>query len=194
MDELRFKVFKELGETYLKLAKFKEAKANFENALKENPDSEECYIGLAMIEIKNKNLKKAEELIKKAEEINPDNTKIKETLGILKFYQDKLDESYNILKKVLNNDYNNVQALIFFQKLAYKLEIYEDLENFLKIFHNNNPSDTNILYALCACLYFQDKLDEAKEFIEKLIVIDKENVKAIELKDIIEKKINAINS
>lgn len=192
MDELKFKIYYELGENYLKLGKLKEAKTNFEKAMNENPDSELPYIGLAKVELQNRNSKKAEEFIDKALKINPDNINAKVVLAEIKLLQEKFEESYKLSLDCLNKENYDIEALIVLQKAAFKLGKYDDLERFLELFHSKNPSDKNVLYALAGCLYFQDNLEKAKEYIDKLLVIDKENTKGKELKDIIEKKIMAI--
>ncbi len=194
MDELKFKVYCELGDNYLKLGKVKDAKINFEKALNENSNDEIPYIGLAKIELINGNAKKAEELIEKAKNINPENNKIYEVLAEIKFLQNELDESYNLALKALQNDNESYDALLTLQKISYKLNKFDELEKFLKIFYNKLPSDSNILYALAGCLYFQDKLEEAKNYLEKLLTINKENAKAKELYGIIEKKIEAMDN
>ncbi len=192
MDELKFKIYCELGDNYLMLGKLKEAKINFEKALNENSNSEIPYIGLAKIELKNGNTKKAKELIEKAKNINPENNTIYEVLAEIKFLQNEFDESYTLALKALEYDNENYNALLTLQKISYKLKKFDNLEKFLKIFHSKIPSDKNILYALAGCLYFQDKLEEAKNYLEKLLTIDKGNSKAKELFDIINKKIDAL--
>ena len=192
MDEIKFKIYYELGENYLKLGKLKEAKTNFEKALNENPDSELPYIGLAKVELKNRNIKKGEELIEKALNISPDNINAKVVLAEIKLLQEIFEESYKLALDCLNKENENIEALIVLQKASFKLGRYDDLEKFLELFHSRIPSDKNILYALAGCLYLQDNLEKAKEYTDKLLVIDKEHTRGKELKDIIEKKIMAI--
>ena len=193
MDETKFKILCELGNGYFKLGKLKEAKQNFEKALKENENSVIPYTGLAKIELKNRNLKKAEEFLEKAKKIEKQNIDLILTLAELEYLKNNFENSYELALKVLENSEDNLEALSILQKSAYKLNKFDDLEKFLSIQHSKQPSDKSILFALCGCLYFQDKLEEAKEYLEKLLIIDKDNKEAKDLIEIIDKKIKIKN-
>ncbi len=187
MDQLKFNLLVELGNLCIKLGKFKDAKAYFEKALEENSENELPYVGLAKIELKNKNVDKAEQFLEKLDGSNK-----KFILSEIKFLKKDFEESYKLLIDALKEDPENLEGITLLGKLSFKLNKYDDFERFLKIFHSKNPSDTNIIYALAGCLYCEDKLDEAKKYLEKLLTIDKENIKAKELLEIINKKIEAL--
>lgn len=75
----------------------------------------------------------------------------------------------------------NRRSLFGVIDLGYKLGKLEDIEKYLRTYLDYHPANLPMLYSLAGCLFAQNRLDEAKELVERVLLFDPEDQNAKEL-------------
>ena len=169
IDSTQANFFFNLGVLYSKLDKNIKAIENYLIAIKIDSNHVETYINLANI-YKDKNTDLAIDYLNKAFEIAPSNDKI--TLLLAKIYKDNNDNytSISLLEKYLEICDNNSEIYIALAinymdigKYSLALEYYEKA---LLL----SPTNLNYLHGKATALKYLDRISEAKEILEKVVL------------------------
>ena len=169
IDSTQANFYFNLGVLYSKLNNNIKSIESYLIALKIDVNHVESYINLANI-YKDKDVDIAIEYLNKAFEISPNNEKI--TLLLAKIYKDNNDNksSISVLEKYLKFSDSNSEIYI---SLAIN---YMDLGQYATALHYYekalyiSPSNLNYLHGKATSLKYLDKINEAKEILEKIVL------------------------
>ena len=158
------------GLTYFKLGDFESAKYYFNTAIEVSPNSINGHIGIADIDIQNKNIEIAIKNLQKLLNENPNNIKIMNTIA--KAFQtqgsDELERVW--LEKVLAIEKVNKEALISLERNHRKTGKLEAIKSRLKTLVKNSPNEN--LHQLLGGIYLttRDYPKAIEQFKEKLYI------------------------
>ena len=83
----------------------------------------------------------------------------------------------------------NRRALLGVIELGYKYGKLDKVETALRNFLELHPGNLDFSYSLAGCYFAQNKLDEAWDEVNKITLFDPNHQHALELKEMIEKKV-----
>lgn len=172
-DDIRTRVNK--GAALVMLGKVAEARKEYEEAIKMNPDDPDAYYGLGNIEYKNKNYEPAIRFYVQALERKPDYTKALNNLGGLYLELRQWDNAIEILEQSLKyypdfaaSHYNLAGAYLSKGMTAAAASEFEKV----LLLH---PTDADALAELATIRYNESKIDEAAGLLQRALQADRTN-------------------
>lgn len=106
----------------------------------------------------------------------------------------QFDDAWNYYQKAFKINPESTRLVYGLIDVAYKTNRLKELELVLQTYLERHPIDFNFLYALAGCYYAQNKMVEACEELDKILVFDANHQNALELKNIIVGKRDAVGS
>ena len=80
----------------------------------------------------------------------------------------------------------NSRAILGVIQLGYPLKKYAEIEATLRAYLDLHPASIDMLYSLAGVLFAQKRASEASAELEKILLFEPTNVRAIELKRMID--------
>ncbi len=110
-------------------------------------------------------------------------------IGMCFANRSNFDTAWSWYEKALNQNPENARALLGFIELGYSLKRLDRVEAALQLYLERNPVDFNFVYSLAGCYFAQNKLIEAREEVEKILLFEPQHNRAIELRQMIAAKL-----
>ncbi|MBI3954880.1 tetratricopeptide repeat protein, partial [Candidatus Gottesmanbacteria bacterium] len=163
------------GVLFLKQNKINEARLEFEDALKEDPDFIDARYNLATtLYRQNKTIQSIEQyqLILKRDKNQP---QVFTDLGVIYLEQGNLIGAKNMLKSAFDLDQNNGVTLFFLGLTEYKMGLIKEALNYLTQAYVVNPDSYQSLELLGDIYSSQGKLKKSLFFLKKAQVLNKDS-------------------
>ncbi|QPJ63429.1 MAG: glycosyltransferase [Candidatus Nitronauta litoralis] len=181
--------WKSKGNCHLQMQEFKESREAFKKAFELDPESPEIMMNLAVVSFQVRDYKEAEKWFERLLEFDSYKDKGLCGIGMLKQQVEANNEAIELFYKALQVNPENGIALSSLLKLAYlsgEFRLAESaLENYLEI----HPANLNMLFGLAGLYFEQDRLTEAREVLDQILIFDSSNNDALELLKKVEERL-----
>jgi glycosyltransferase involved in cell wall biosynthesis/Tfp pilus assembly protein PilF len=108
-------------------------------------------------------------------------------LGLCEMIGQKHETAFDLFKKAAQANPENQRALLGVLQVGYPLKKYGEIEVLLARYLDIHPASTDMLYSFAGVLFAQGKMQQARMEIEKILLFEPANTKALELRQMIEK-------
>lgn len=163
-------------------------------ALSLEPGTFAARMGLSSLELQRGNLDEAIEGFHGAREILPNNDKAWTGLGLAYRQKGMKRDALDCFAHALDIDLENQLALTTLMELSYEGDEFSECEKFLNKYLILHPANLNILFGLAGIQYKMNKLDEAKESLERILVFDPAHKDACDLKEHLGRKLSPLRA
>ena len=107
-------------------------------------------------------------------------------LGLCELIGKKPEDAFDLFKKAVVANPENQRALYGVLQVGYPLKKYGDIEELLARYLDIHPASTDMLYSLAGVLFAQGKMQRARMEVEKILLFEPQNSRALELRQMIE--------
>lgn len=108
-------------------------------------------------------------------------------LGLCEMIGEKNEDAFDLFKKAAVANPENQRALFGVLQVGYPLKKYGEIEELLARYLDIHPASTDMLYSFAGVLFAQGKMQQARMEVEKILLFEPQNSKALELRQMIEK-------
>ena len=168
------------------LEDIEQASEIYRSILGRNNRSARAWCGQGVIDASEQKWGIAEEKFRKAVELDPRCDAAFAGLALCATRQNQTLEAWELYNKALELNPENSRAILGIISLGYPLRKYAEVEDVIRKYLELHPADLNMLYSLAGCLFAQQRVDEARDELEKILIFDKEHSNANELLSTIE--------
>lgn len=166
-----------------------ESERRFNSILVQYPNSVRALCGLGALYGEQRNWTKAEEFFRKAIAVNPACDVGFAGLALSSLQAGDKEAAWHYYEKALSVNPENLRAVFGILELGYPQSRFSDIERVLKNYLELHPANLDFLYSLAGCFYAQNRLPEASQEIEKILMFSPEHSKAIELRQAIKNRL-----
>jgi tetratricopeptide (TPR) repeat protein len=181
-----YDIAKELGDCYVSVGEYEQAKLCYEKAATLGPDEADPYVGIGVISIQQGQLSDAEVSFRVARRLDPTNSKAYCGLGMVCQQRGELQGAFDFYLKCLELDGDNLTALLGLFQTSCQMGSFTKVIHYLELYLDLHPGDCSVMFCLAA-LYFKDgQAKKAKELLLNIGVLDPENTDAANLLEEVE--------
>jgi protein O-GlcNAc transferase len=166
------------AESALKDGDYAEAQVGYEAALAIEPDHPQATVGLGTCYLKNRQVKKAQELLAAYLTRDPGNTAARLVLARALIRQAQFQDAAVELRRALERDPDNLLANYNLGFIAYRSRDYDTAQKHLKRTLELRPDHPEAHYTLGLTYMALGRYDEAVSELERAIAIDPKHVGA----------------
>ncbi len=164
------------------------AQEAYQEVLRTNPRSVRALCGKGVLTATNSGFDEARKFFSEAHAIKPDYDVALSGLGLCAQVMNEPDKAWQYYLQALAANPENSRALLGLIELGYSLKRYGEVEAALQNYIEMHPADLNFLYSLAGCYYAQEKLSDASQVVDKILLFDAQHKNASELRRLIEEK------
>lgn len=168
-----------------------ESERRFNAILAQFPSSVRSLCGLGALYGEQKNWVKAEEFFRKAIALNPGSDVGYAGLALSSLNAGDKEAAWHYYEKALSVNPENLRAVFGILELGYPQARYKEIERVLTNYLELHPANLDFLYSLAGCFYAQNRLQEAAQEVEKILMFSPGHAKAIELRQAIETRLTS---
>lgn len=162
------------------------SRQEFEQILQINPTAARARCGLGALAAHNNRWAEALAHFEHALRDKPGYDVALAGLGLCAMQSKNAEKAWSYYVEATKRNPENLRAILGMIELAYPLKRLTDLEQVLRQYLEMHPADLQFLYSLAGCLFAQEKRSEARLEVEKILVFEPGNSRALELKQMIE--------
>ena len=181
-----YEVLQELGDCYASIGNYSQAQQYYEKAAVLSPDEAGPYVGLGVVALQQNLLDDAEIAFRVACRLNTNCAKA--YTGFAMIAQQKADykQAFEMYLKSLELDTDNLVAILGLFQTSCQMGSFAKVIHYLETYLNMHPGDTSVMFPLAA-LYMKDgKLEESKNILLNLLVLDETHKDAANLLEEVE--------
>lgn len=165
------------------------ARGMYREILAKNPSSPRGLCGEGAIKAYEGRWSEAEQIFRQAFELDGNCDMAMAGIAMSAANKQNLSEAWEWYEKALTKNPENARALLGVIELGYPLKRLDRVEAWLQLYLERNPVDFNFVYSLAGCYFAQNKLLEAREEVEKILIFEPQHTRAIELRGMIAAKL-----
>lgn len=170
-----YEVLIELGQCYTNVGEIHQAKECFEKAASIEPDEAGPYVGLGVIALQEDSIEDASVSFRVALRLDPKSARAYSGLAMVAQKQEDLNLSFDYYLKSLELDSDNLTALLGLFQISCRMGSFSKVIHYLEVYLDMHPGDTSVLFTL-GTLYMKDKqLENARQALQKVAILDPEN-------------------
>ncbi len=172
-----------------------EAERIYNDILARNPKAARALSGKGALAANSGDWNMAKQLFEEALSSRPGYDVAFAGLGIVALHGDRdSDKAWGYYRQALKSNPENVRALLGIIELGYPLKRLDQVEQVLREYLDMHPADLNFIYSLAGCLFARGRYEEALSEVSKIMIFEVDHSKAIELREMIEVKMNERNA
>lgn len=189
-----FEIYKSMGNLFLSAGEIDGAEENYNRALTLKPHSDVLFVNYGTLEIQKGNYTSAIERFRQALDLNATNEKA--WIGLAMSYSQigDIELSWGAIEKALDISPSNALALRLLLEWSLKEEKYSSITARLNSHLSAFPTDIEMAYSLSVVLLKSGQLLEAEFEIDRVLSFQPERQDAIELKQIINTRLEQGNA
>ena len=177
----RHEVLEQLGECYISVGNFLQAKRYYEKAAILAPDVPGPCVGLGIVALQNGYLENAETEFKLALSLDNNCAKAYCGLAMVADQRNDYEQAFEFYLRSLELDVDNLTALLGLFQTSCRLESYAQVIQHLEAYLDMHPTDIEVMLALAASYMKEDRLDEAKKLLSDVLILEPAYEKVIDL-------------
>jgi tetratricopeptide (TPR) repeat protein/glycosyltransferase involved in cell wall biosynthesis len=163
-----------------------EAERRFNSILVQFPNSVRAICGLGALYGEQGNWIKADEYFRKAISLNPKCDVGYAGLALSSLNSGDKEAAWHYYEKALSVNPENLRAVFGIMELGYPEARYNEIERVLKNYLELHPANLDFLYSLAGCFFAQNRLNEASQEVDKILMFSPSHSRAMELRQAIE--------
>ena len=109
-------------------------------------------------------------------------------LALCEMAANRAEEAFDLFKQAIQINPENHRAILGIIQLGYPLKRYETIQEAITAFLDMHPVNIDMMYSLAGVYFAQNKLSDAKAEVEKILLFDPANARAVELQGMIQAK------
>ncbi len=107
-------------------------------------------------------------------------------LGVCEMVSNNGETAFELFRKAALSNPENQRALLGVMQVGYPLKKYNEIEALLSRYLDLHPASTDMLYSFAGVLFAQGKMQQARMEVEKILLFEPTNSRAIELRNMID--------
>jgi tetratricopeptide (TPR) repeat protein len=184
-----YDVLMELGDCLTNTGQHSEAKQRYEKAALLFPDAAGPYLGLGVIELQTNKLEDAEIAFRVACRLDPKCAKAYAGLAMIEQQKTRYSQAFKMYLKCLELESDNLTALLGLFQTSCQMGSFEEVIHYLRVYLDMHPGDTSVMFALSA-LYMKDgRLEESRNILNDILLLQPEHKDAANLLEEVERLI-----
>jgi len=181
-----YEVLQELGDCYTSIGNYSQAQQYYEKAAVLSPDEAGPYVGLGVIALQKNLLDDAEIAFRVACRLNKNCAKAYSGFALIAQQRADYKQAFEMYLKSLELDTDNLVAILGLFQASCQMGSFAKVIHYLEMYLNMHPGDTSVMFPLAA-LYMKDgKLEESKNILLNLLVLDENHKDAANLLEEVE--------
>jgi len=165
------------------LEDLEQASQIYRDVLATNNRCARAWCGQGALDASQKDWVNAETKFKQAIELDASCDAAISGLAICASQKGDNQQAWDLYQQALGINPENSRAILGVLSLGYPLGKYAEIERALRDYLELHPADLNMLYSLAGCLFAQQRVDEARNELEKILIFDQDHSHAHELLD-----------
>lgn len=177
------------GDYFTSVGDYEQAQKCYERATTLNPDEAGPYVGLGIIDFQKGLLDNAEIAFRVA--IRLDSKCWRGYSGIAMTAQKKGDyeKAFEMYLKSLELNPDNLTALLGLFQTSCQMGSFSKVIDYLELYLSGHPDDCSVMFALAALYVKEEKFEQSKNILTKILKLDFKNEDAINLLEEVERNI-----
>jgi tetratricopeptide (TPR) repeat protein len=181
-----YEVLQELGDCYASIGNYSQAQQYYEKAAVLSPDEAGPYVGLGVVALQQNLLDDAEIAFRVACRLNKNCAKAYSGFALIAQQRADYKQAFEMYLKSLELDTDNLVAILGLFQASCQMGSFAKVIHYLEMYLNMHPGDTSVMFPLAA-LYMKDgKLEESKNILLNLLVLDENHKDAANLLEEVE--------
>jgi tetratricopeptide (TPR) repeat protein len=181
-----YEVLQELGDCYASIGNYSQAQQYYEKAAVLSPDEAGPYVGLGVVALQQNLLDDAEIAFRVACRLNTNCAKAYTGFAMIAQQRADYKQAFEMYLKSLELDTDNLVAILGLFQTSCQMGSFAKVIHYLETYLNMHPGDTSVMFPLAA-LYMKDgKLEESKNILLNLLVLDENHKDAANLLEEVE--------
>ncbi len=164
-----------LGDNYLSLDDYSQARQCYEQAAVLAPDEAAPYAGLGMTALQTDNLDEAEIAFRVACRLNPDCAAAYAGLGMIAQQTERYERAFEMFLKCLELDTDNLTALLGLFQASSEMGSFAKVIHYLQVYLQKHPHDTSVMFSLAALYIKENRFACAKKMLLTILRLDPDN-------------------
>lgn len=176
-----FAVVQELGDCFVQVGDYEQAKGCYEQAAVLEPDEAGPYVGTGIIALQQGKLADAEIAFRVALRLDPENSRAYAGQAMICQQQGRMQQAFEFYLKCLDIDSDNLTALLGLFQVSCAMGSFGRVIEYLRVYLQMHPGDTAVMFCL-ATLYMKDKQNRAaRELLTDILTLEPSNTDAVNL-------------
>lgn len=182
----RFEIAQELGDCYCSVGDLNNAQQYYEKAADISPDEPMPYVGLGIVALQNQQIEDARAAFQVACRLDNNCAKAYAGLGMVAQQKNDYKLAFDMYLKSLELDSENLIGILGLFQSSCQMGSFEKVTHYLELYLDMHPGDISVMYPLAA-LYMKDgKIENSRDMLKDILVLDPENVDAANLLEEVE--------
>jgi tetratricopeptide (TPR) repeat protein len=186
--ELRFGLYKELGNYHTRMGEWDCAADCYDKALVIEPASDVIYVNLGTLEIQRNQRDAAKERFRRAIELNPANPRALCGLGILALADEDLDGAMSFFLATLDLDYQNTVAIQQLLALSDHQGDFTAVKARLVTCIQKDAANDELYFLLAGVCFKESDWESCVTLLDKTLELQPSHERARELRTEVEKR------
>ncbi len=187
---LDVKALQELGDTFLTVEDYQQAQQCYERAAVISPDDAAPYVGMGIAAMRTEHPEQAELAFRVACRLDPSCARAYEGLGKVAQQEHNYEKAFEMYLKCLELDTNNLTALLGLFQASAQMGSFAKIIHYLEIYLKSHPDDGSVMFSLATLYIKEDRFEEARTILLKLLSVTPDNQDAANLLEELEQKLN----
>lgn len=176
-----FEIVQELGDCYVQLGDYEQARGCYEKAATLDPDEAGPYVGTGVIALQQGKLDDALIAFRVAQRLNPQNSKVYAGQAMICQQRGQMKQAFELYLRCLDLDSDNLSALLGLFQVSCAMGSFGRVIEYLKVYLGMHPGDTAVMFCL-ATLYLKDqKPAAARDLLSDVLALEPANTDAANL-------------
>lgn len=161
-----------LANSYMRAQDLELAEDYYKKAIAANPATMDGWFGIGLFYTQTGDYESAIKAFSTVLGNNPQHDKALCGLGMVCYQKGLKAEAMNFFIRSVNINIENKTALMFMLELAYELNQFTVSERVLKKYLELHPANLNIMFGVAGIQYKMNKLAEARDNLEKILIFE----------------------
>ena len=157
----------------------------YSRVLSGNPRNVRALCGRGVLAAERQEWASAQEWFDKAVAVEPNDDVALAGLGLCAMVSNKDVRAFELFQQAVASNPENRRALLGVLQLGYPMKRYSEIEKAINSYLELHPANLEMLYSFAGILFAQGKVEAAKSEIEKILIFEPQNTRALELRDLI---------
>jgi len=156
--------------------------------LREYHDFPRALCGKGALAAEDQRWDEARSYFEKAKALDPKYDVPLAGIAICEMSENRAEEAFALFKEAIRLNPENHRAIVGIIQLGYPLREYGTIEAAINAFLELHPVNIDMMYSLAGVYFAQDRLTDARAEVEKILLFEPQNPRAVELRGMIEQK------
>lgn len=170
-----FEIVQELGDCYVQLGDYEQARACYEKAAMLEPDDAAPYVGTGVIALQKGRLDDAELSFRVALRLDPQNSRAYAGQALIRQQRGQMQEAFDLYLRSLDIDSDNLTGLLGLFQVSCQMGTFGRVIDYLQVYLDMHPADVSVMFCL-ATLYLKDRQTiRCRELLNTILTLEPDN-------------------